>query len=208
MRPNLRALRLIAPAVRSRAASLTGAAVLLVAYSAVAVSPALITQQLIDRRLAAGNVPLVAALACALVTAAAAGSALSVLAARTLAAVGEGVAADLRADLVRRTLDAPAGWMSGRDDGYVAARVTEASGVSALFSKTSFTFASSVLQAADSAAAVAAMSPAVLALALLPVPAYAWCAARSLRAYRASVAAMEASAGLTGKVAEAVARRE
>lgn len=208
MRPNLRALRLIAPAVRSRAASLTGAAVLLVAYSAVAVSPALITQQLIDRRLAAGNVPLVAALACALVTAAAAGSALSVLAARTLAAVGEGVAADLRADLVRRTLDAPAGWMSGRDDGYVAARVTEASGVSALFSKTSFTFASSVLQAAGSAAAVAAMSPAVLALALLPVPAYAWCAARSLRAYRASVAAMEASAGLTGKVAEAVAGRE
>ena len=58
--PDLRALRLIAPAVRSRAASLAGAAVLLVAYSAVAVSPALITQQLIDRGLAAGDVPLVA----------------------------------------------------------------------------------------------------------------------------------------------------
>jgi|GEM_PF-5710021 len=155
--PDLRALRLIAPAVRSRAASLAGAAVLLVAYSAVAVSPALITQQLIDRGLAAGDVPLVAALACALVAAAAAGSALSVLAARVLAAAGEGVAADLRADLVRRALYAPAGWMAGRDDGYVAARVTEASGVSALFSKTSFTFASSVLQAAGSAAAVAAM---------------------------------------------------
>ena len=207
--PDLRALRLIAPAVRSRAASLAGAAVLLVAYSAVAVSPALITQQLIDRGLAAGNVPLVAALACALVAAAAAGSALSVLAARVLAAAGEGVAADLRADLVRRALDAPAGWMAGRDDGYVAARVTEASGVSALFSKTSFTFASSVLQAAGSAAAVAAMSPAVLALALLPVPAYAWCAARSLGAYRVSVAAaLEASAGLTGRVAEAVSGRE
>ena len=67
--PDLRALRLIAPAVRSRAASLAGAAVLLVAYSAVAVSPALITQQLIDRGLAAGDVPLVAALACALVAA-------------------------------------------------------------------------------------------------------------------------------------------
>lgn len=207
--PDLRALRLIAPAVRSRAASLAGAAVLLVAYSAVAVSPALITQQLIDRGLAAGDVPLVAALACALVAAAAAGSALSVLAARVLAAAGEGVAADLRADLVRRALDAPAGWMAGRDDGYVAARVTEASGVSALFSKTSFTFASSVLQAAGSAAAVAAMSPAVLALALLPVPAYAWCAARSLGAYRVSVAAaLEASAGLTGRVAEAVSGRE
>ena len=207
--PDLRALRLIAPAVRSRAASLAGAAVLLVAYSAVAVSPALITQQLIDRGLAAGDVPLVAALACALVAAAAAGSALSVLAARVLAAAGEGVAADLRADLVRRALDAPAGWMAGRDDGYVAARVTEASGVSALFSKTSFTFASSVLQAARSAAAVAAMSPAVLALALLPVPAYAWCAARSLGAYRVSVAAaLEASAGLTGRVAEAVSGRE
>lgn len=207
--PDLRALRLIAPAVRSRAASLAGAAVLLVAYSAVAVSPALITQQLIDRGLAAGDVPLVAALACALVAAAAAGSALSVLAARVLAAAGEGVAADLRADLVRRALYAPAGWMAGRDDGYVAARVTEASGVSALFSKTSFTFASSVLQAAGSAAAVAAMSPAVLALALLPVPAYAWCAARSLGAYRASVAAaLEASAGLTGRVAEAVSGRE
>lgn len=209
MMPDLRPLRPIAPAVRSRAASLAGAAALLVAYSAVAVSPALITQQLIDRGLSAGNVPLVAALACALVVAAAAGSALSVLAARVLAAAGEGVAADLRADLVRRVLDAPAGWMAGRDDGYVAARITEASGVSALFSKTSFTFASSVLQAAGSAAAVAAMSPTVLALALLPVPAYAWCAARSLRAYRASVAsAMEASAGLTGKVAEAVAGRE
>lgn len=207
--PDLRALRLIAPAVRSRAASLAGAAVLLVAYSTVAVSPALITQQLIDRGLAAGDVPLVAALACALVAAAAAGSALSVLAARVLAAAGEGVAADLRADLVRRALDAPAGWMAGRDDGYVAARVTEASGVSALFSKTSFTFASSVLQAAGSAAAVAAMSPAVLALALLPVPAYAWCAARSLGAYRVSVAAaLEASAGLTGRVAEAVSGRE
>lgn len=207
--PDLRALRLIAPAVRSRAASLAGAAVLLVAYSAVAVSPALITQQLINRGLAAGDVPLVAALACALVAAAAAGSALSVLAARVLAAAGEGVAADLRADLVRRALDAPAGWMAGRDDGYVAARVTEASGVSALFSKTSFTFASSVLQAAGSAAAVAAMSPAVLALALLPVPAYAWCAARSLGAYRVSVAAaLEASADLTGRVAEAVSGRE
>lgn len=207
--PDLRALRLITPAVRSRAASLAGAAVLLVAYSAVAVSPALITQQLIDRGLAAGDVPLVAALACALVAAAAAGSALSVLAARVLAAAGEGVAADLRADLVRRALDAPASWMAGRDDGYVAARITEASGVSALFSKTSFTFASSVLQAAGSAAAVAAMSPAVLALALLPVPAYAWCAARSLGAYRVSVAAaLEASAGLTGRVAEAVSGRE
>ena len=208
-RLDLRALRLIASAVRSRAASLAGAAALLVVYSAVAVSPALITQQLIDRGLAAGNVPLVAALACALVAAAAAGSALSVLAARVLAAAGEGVAADLRADLVRRTLNAPADWMSGHDDGYVAARIAEASGVSALFSKTSFTFASSVLQATGSAIAVAAMSPAVLALALLPVPAYAWCAARSLRAYRASVAAaMEAAAGLTGKVAEAVAGRE
>ncbi len=39
-RPDLRALRLIAPAIRSRTASLAGAAVLLVAYSAVAVSPA------------------------------------------------------------------------------------------------------------------------------------------------------------------------
>lgn len=84
MRPDLSPLRLIAPAVRSRAASLTGAAVLLVAYSAVAVSPALVTQQLIDRSLAAGNVPLVAALACALVAVAAVGSALSVLAARAL----------------------------------------------------------------------------------------------------------------------------
>lgn len=207
--PDLRALRLIAPAVRSRAASLAGAAALLVAYSAVAVSPALITQQLIDRGLAAGDVTLVAVLACALVAAAAAGSALSVLAARTLAAAGEGVAADLRADLVHRTLNASAGWMSGRDDGYVAARIAEASGVSALFSKTSFTFASSVLQAMGSAIAVAAMSPAVLALALLPVPAYAWCAARSLRAYRVSVAAaLEANAGLTGRVAEAVSGRE
>ena len=84
MRPDLSPLRLIAPAVRSRAASLTGAAVLLVAYSAVAVSPALVTQQLIDRSLAAGNVPLVAALACALVAVAAVGSVLSVLAARAL----------------------------------------------------------------------------------------------------------------------------
>lgn len=139
----------------------------------------------------------------------AAESALSVLAARVLAVAGAGVTVDLSEDLVRRVLDAPAGWMAGRDDVYVSARVTEASGVSALFSKTSFTFASSVLQAAGSAAAVAAMSPAVLALALLPVPAYAWCAVRSLRAYRVSVAAaVEASAGLTEKVAEAVAGRE
>ena len=119
------------------------------------------------------------------------------------------MAADLRAELVRRALDAPAGWMAGRDDGYVAARVTEASGVSALFSKTSFTFASSVLQAAGSAVAVAAMSPSVLAFAIVPIPAYVWCAGRSLKAYRASVAAAaEAAAGLTGRVAEAVSGRE
>lgn len=208
-KPDLRPLRLIAPAVRSRAVSLAGAVALLVAYSAVAVSPALITQQLIDRGLAAGDVPLVAVLALALIVAAAASSALSVLAARVLATAGEGVAADLRANLLRRVLDASTGWMAGCDDGYIAARVAEASSVSALFSKTSFTFASSVLQAAGSAIAVAAMSPAVLALALLPVPAYAWCAARSLRAYRASVAAaLEANAGLTGRVAEAVSGRE
>lgn len=192
---DLRPLRLIAPAVRSRAASLAGAVALLVAYSAVTVSPALITQQLIDRGLAAGDVPLVAVLALALIVAAAASSALSVLAARVLATAGEGVAADLRANLLRRVLGASTGWMAGCDDGYIAARVAEASSVSALFSKTSFTFASSVLQATGSAIAVAAMSPAVLALALLPVPAYVWCAARSLRAYRASVAAaLEANA--------------
>lgn len=67
-RPDLRALHLIAPAVRSRTASFVGAAVLHV-LSAVAVSPALITQQLIDRGLAEGDAPLVAALACALVAA-------------------------------------------------------------------------------------------------------------------------------------------
>ena len=197
MRAGLSFLRLISPFVRSRAASLAGAAALLVAYSAAAVSPALITQQLVDRGLATGDVPLVAALALALVAAAATQSVLSVL------------AADLRAELVRRALDAPAGWMAGRDDGYVAARVTEASGVSALFSKTSFTFASSVLQAAGSAVAVAAMSPSVLAFAIVPIPAYVWCAGRSLKAYRASVAAAaEAAAGLTGRVAEAVSGRE
>ena len=209
-KPDLRPLRLIAPAVRSRAASLAGAAALLVAYSAVAVSPALITQQLIDRGLSAGDVSLVAALALALVAVAAAQSVLSVLAARVLSEAGEGVAADLRAELVRRALDAPAGWMAGRDDGYVAARVTEASGVSALFSKTSFAFASSALQAVGSAVAVAAMSPAVLAVALVPIPAYVWCAGRSLKAYRASVAAppRRPAAGLTGRVAEAVSGRE
>lgn len=147
VRAGLSSLRLISPFVRSRAASLAGAAALLVAYSAAAVSPALITQQLVDRGLAAGDVP----------------------------------------------LDAPAGWMAGRDDGYVAARVTEASGVSALFSKTSFAFASSALQAAGSAVAVAAMSPAVLAFALVPIPAYVWCAGRSLKAYRASVACVPSS---------------
>ena len=180
VRAGLSFLRLISPFVRSRAASLAGAAALLVAYSAAAVSPALITQQLVDRGLATGDVPLVAALALALVAAAATQSVLSVLAARVLSEAGEGVAADLRAELVRRALDAPAGWMAGRDDGYVAARVTEASGVSALFSKTSFTFASSVLQAAGSAVAVAAMSPSVLAFAIVPIPAYVWCAGRSL----------------------------
>ena len=209
VRAGLSFLRLISPFVRSRAASLAGAAALLVAYSAAAVSPALITQQLVDRGLATGDVPLVAALALALVAAAATQSVLSVLAARVLSEAGEGVAADLRAELVRRALDAPAGWMAGRDDGYVAARVTEASGVSALFSKTSFTFASSVLQAAGSAVAVAAMSPSVLAFAIVPIPAYVWCAGRSLKAYRASVAAAaEAAAGLTGRVAEAVSGRE
>lgn len=209
VRAGLSFLRLISPFVRSRVASLAGAAALLVAYSAAAVSPALITQQLVDRGLATGDVPLVAALALALVAAAATQSILSVLAARVLSEAGEGVAADLRAELVRRALDAPAGWMAGRDDGYVAARVTEASGVSALFSKTSFTFASSVLQAAGSAVAVAAMSPSVLAFAIVPIPAYVWCAGRSLKAYRASVAAAaEAAAGLTGRVAEAVSGRE
>ena len=59
------ALRLMAPFVRARAGALVGAAALLVAYSAVAVSPALITQRLIDRDLAAGDVSLVVALALA-----------------------------------------------------------------------------------------------------------------------------------------------
>lgn len=67
-RPDLRALHLIAPAVRSRTASFAGAAVLHV-LSAMAVSPALITQQLIDRGLAEGDASLVAALACTLVAA-------------------------------------------------------------------------------------------------------------------------------------------
>ena len=201
--PDLRALRLIAPAVRSRAASLAGAAALLVAYSAVAVSPAsIITQQLIDRGLAAGDVTPVAVLACALVAAAAAGSALSVLAARTLAAAGEALAADLRADLVHRTLNASAGWMSGRDDGYVAARIAEASGVSALFSKTSFTFASSRAPGDGLGHRRCCDEPCRARPCAPPrFPAYAWCAARSLRAYRVSVAAaLEANAGLTGRV--------
>ena len=86
MRAGLSSLCFISPFVRSRAASLAGAAALLVAYSAAAVSPALITQQLVDRGLAAGDVPLVAALALALVAAAAAQSVLSVLAARVLSA--------------------------------------------------------------------------------------------------------------------------
>lgn len=43
VRAGLSFLRLISPFVRSRAASLAGAAALLVAYSAAAVSPALIT---------------------------------------------------------------------------------------------------------------------------------------------------------------------
>lgn len=67
----------------------------LVAYSAVAVSPALITQRLIDRDLAAGDVSLVVALALLLVLASGAQSALSVLLVRLLSAMGEGVAADV-----------------------------------------------------------------------------------------------------------------
>ena len=207
VRAGLSSLRLISPFVRSRAASLAGAAALLVAYSAAAVSPALITQQLVDRGLAAGGRSPRRGARAGARRGRGGQSVLSVLAARVLSEAGEGVAADLRAELVRRALDAPAGWMAGRDDGYVAARVTEASGVSALFSKTSFAFASSALQAAGSAVAVAAMSPAVLAFALVPIPAYVWCAGRSLKAYRASVAAAaEAAAGLTGRVAEAVSR--
>lgn len=207
--PPSAALRLMAPFVRARAGALVGAVALLVACSAVAVSPALITQRLVDQGLAAGDVRLVVALALLLVLASGTQSALSVLSVCLLSKVGEGVAADLRADLVRRALEAPPGWMGDRDEGYVAARVAEASGVSALFSKTSFTLASSVLQAGISAAAVASMSPLVFALALVPTPLYAWAAVRSVRRYRASVAAaMEASAGLTGKVAEAVSGRE
>ncbi|MDP9859653.1 putative membrane protein YdfJ with MMPL/SSD domain [Olsenella profusa DSM 13989] len=89
------ALRLMAPFVRARAGALVGAAALLVAYSAVAVSPALITQRLIDRDLAAGDVSLVVALALLLVLASGAQSALSVLLVRLLSAMGEGVAADV-----------------------------------------------------------------------------------------------------------------
>lgn len=53
------------------------------------------------------------------------------------------------------------------------------------------------------------MSPLVLVFALVPTPLYAWAVGRSVRRYRASVAmSMEASAGLTGKVTEAVSGRE
>lgn len=209
--PNRRSgsVRILAPFVKGHKGKLGSACVLLTCYSILAVLPSLVTQLIIDDGFAASNTKAVVLFAGLLVLITATQSALSVGATKLLSNIGQGMAADLREDLVSRALSRPPEWLSDKDDGYIASRINEANNVSSLFSQTSFTFLSSMLQAAAAVALIASVDARILAFAALPIPIYATYAVCSIRNYRTAMAeAFEAGAQLAGRTTEAVAGRE
>ncbi len=202
-------LRILAPFVLHGKGKLCAACALLLCHSALTVLPALITQLIIDDGFAAANLGAVIALALLLVAVTAAQSGLSVGATKLLANLGQGIVSDLRETLVSRALTMPAEWLSDKDDAYIASRINEASNVSSLFSQTSFTFLSSILQAAVAVSLIASVDLRILAFAAPPIPLYAAYAVASVRKYRTAMAeALEAGAQLAGRTTEAVASRE
>ncbi len=202
-------LRILVPLVLHGNGKLCAACALLLFYSALTVLPALITQLIIDDGFAAADLGAVIALALLLVAVTAAQSGLSVGATKLLANLGQGIVSDLREALMSRALAMPPEWLSDKDDAYIASRINEASNVSSLFSQTSFTFLSSILQAAVAISLIASVDLRILAFAALPIPLYAAYAVRSVRRYRTAMAeALEAGAQLAGRTTEAVAGRE
>lgn len=202
-------LRILAPFMSGNGARLCGAGALIICYSALTVLPALITQLIIDDGFGAANLTAVIELATLLVIVGAAQSCLSVGAAKLLASLGQGIVSDLREALVSRALAMPSDWLSDKDDAYIASRINEASNVSSLFSQTSFTFLSSILQAVVATSLIASIDVRLLAFAVLPAPLYAAYAAHSIRKYRSAMAeAFEAAAQLAGHTTEAVASRK
>lgn len=202
-------LRVLAPFVTEVKGRLVGACVLLLGYSALTVLPALITQLIIDDGFGAGDLGAIALLALLLVAVTAAQSALSIGVTKLLSNIGQGVVSDFREDLVSRALLMPSDWLSDKDDGYIASRINEVNNVSSLFSQTSFTFLSSIVQALVAVSLIATVDLRILALAALPIPLYALYAVRSTRRYRTAMAeAFEAGAMLAGRTTEAVAGRE
>ena len=202
-------LRLLTPYVRGNKGKLTGAGALLLCYSALTVLPSLVMQLLIDDGFGTGRLNIIILLAVSLVVIAGAQSLLSVSAAKLLARVGQGIVSDFRSALVSRALSMPTDWLSNKDDGYIASRINEANNVSSLFSQTSFTFLSSILQAMVAVSLMASTDVRILLFAMLPIPVYAAYAVHSVRKYRVAMAeAFEAGARLAGRTTEAVASRE
>ena len=202
-------LRILAPFVLGSKGKLGAACVLLLCYSVLTVLPALITQLIIDDGFGAANLRAIVLLALLLVAVTSAQSGLSVGATKLLAHFGQGIVSDLRESLVSRALTMPQDWLSDKDDGYIASRINEVNNVSSLFSQTSFTFLSSILQAAAAISLIASVDLRILAFAALPIPIYAVYAICSIRKYRTAMAeAFEAGARLAGRTTEAVASRE
>lgn len=202
-------LRILAPFVLGNKGKLGAACVLLLCYSVLTVLPALITQLIIDDGFGAANLRAIVLLALLLVAASSAQSGLSVGATKLLAHFGQGIVSDLRESLVSRAMTMPQDWLSDKDDGYIASRINEVNNVSSLFSQTSFTFLSSILQAAVAISLIASVDLRILAFAVLPIPIYAVYAICSIRKYRTAMAeAFEAGARLAGRTTEAVASRE
>lgn len=165
-------LRLLTPYVRGNKGKLTGAGALLLCYSALTVLPSLVMQLLIDDGFGTGRLNIIILLAVSLVVIAGAQSLLSVSAAKLLARVGQGIVSDFRGALVPRALSMPTDWLSNKDDGYIASRINEANNVSSLFSQTSFTFLSSILQAMVAMSLMASTDVRILFFAMLPIPVY------------------------------------
>ncbi len=202
-------LRVLVPFVLRGKGKLCIACALLTCYSLLSVLPALITQLLINDGFGAANLSAVIALAGLLVIVTAAQSGLSVLATKLLSNLGQDAVLSLREELVSRALAMPADWLSGKEDAYIASRINEVNNLSSLFAQTTFTFLSSVLQAAVAVLLIASVDLRILVFSALPIPLYALYAERSIKKYRAAMAeAFEAASQLAGRTTEAVASRE
>lgn len=202
-------VKLLVPYLARTWSKLVLALVTTPAYSVASVLPAFITQRLLDDGLTARSFRTVVLCAAALLLAAILRSALSILATKLFATMGQTVAADMRTDMMERALSMPLDWLSDKDSGYISSRVNEASNVSMLFSQTNFAFLGSLFQAFIAVGLLASISLPVFLLCLLPVPLYLLCAHHSIGQYRAvTKEALEIGASLSGKMNETLGGRE